>query len=82
MNNENHEAWREYAAAMTGPTISLADATRLVKCAGITISDEFLGAGIQEGKFPFGFAIRGKEWRYWISLPKLVAWLRDWSGDA
>lgn len=76
------ENFYDVVEELEGPTISLADATRLVKCAGITISDDFLAAGIQDGKFPFGFAIRGKEWRYWISLPKLVAWLRDWSGEA
>jgi hypothetical protein len=76
------ETFYDVAEEIEGPTISVKDAGRLIKAAGIVISDDFLTAGIREGKFPFGFAIMGKEWRYWISLPKLVAWLRDWSGDA
>ena len=75
------ETFYDVAEELEGPTISVKDAGRLIKAAGIVISDDFLMAGIQDGKFPFALAIRGKEWRYWISLPKLVAWLQDWSGE-
>lgn len=75
------ENFYDVVEELEGPTISVKDAARLFKAAGFVISDDFLAAGIQDGKFPFALAIKGKEWRYWISLPKLVAWLQDWASE-
>ena len=75
------DVFTDLAAELTGPTITVEEALPLFNAAGLKISNDFLMAGLRAGKFSFGFAIEGKTARYWISLPKLVAWLREWSGE-
>ena len=60
--------------------IGVQDAAKLMRENGFIIGDDFLMEGIRQGKFPFAFAIQGKTWRYWISIPKLNAWLKEWCG--
>jgi hypothetical protein len=66
---------------MICPNLSVKECLEIMREYGFEIGDAFLEAGIQQGKFPFAFAIQGRTWRYFISRHKLYVFLADWCGE-
>lgn len=47
------------------------------------VHEQFLRIGLQQGRFPFGFAVKmQKHWSYFIYEDKLLAWMKGELIDA
>ncbi len=52
------------------PSLSIAEAARLMD-----IAPQLLRMGLQEDKLPFGFAVKGKRWAYYINKRRFYNYL-------
>ena len=43
----------------------------------LNIPEQFLRLCLQEGKFPFGVAVKRRRWSYYINRARLEAWLDE-----
>lgn len=50
--------------------ISVTEAARIMG-----VAPRFIYAGLQEGRFPFGQAVKFTRWSYWISKDKFFKYL-------
>lgn len=41
------------------------------------VTPRFIQAGLQQGKFPFGEAVKFDRWSYWISKEKFYKYLKE-----
>lgn len=60
--------------------ISVKETCDLFREYGWQIGPEFLSEGIRTRVFDFGIAIKGKEYRYYISRALTIAFLDKWAG--
>ena len=44
--------------------------------AALGISPQFLRLGLQQGRFPFGTAVKMKRWAYYINSERFYAYIR------
>lgn len=61
--------------------LTVKETVAIMRDYGFEIGDAFLEEGIKQGKFPFAIAIQGRTWRYYISRPLLIAFLKKWAGQ-
>ena len=61
-------------------TLTVEQAKNVLYRAGIDISREHIQQGLRDGPFPFGFAVRMTEYKYFIFRKKLADYIRDMTG--
>lgn len=69
--------WSEGSVIDVLEILTLNEACEILKSNGMKAYPEKIGAGLQQGVFPFGTAIKLKEWTYEIYKPLLDAWIRE-----
>lgn len=72
----------EYAATMrTSSTLTLHECCEALRANRVSISEEYLGQALEDGKLPFGFVVRGKQRVVIIFRHAFYAWLKDQLGE-
>jgi len=61
--------------------LSLNQTCEILKAHGMKAYPEKIGAGLQQGVYPFGVAIKMKEWTYDIYKPLLEKWIKERSNE-
>lgn len=62
--------------------LTIQQACKVLKEHGFSVSPAHLGAGLQQGVYPFGVAIKMSEWVYEIYSTLLMKWIAEREEDA
>lgn len=57
--------------------LSTRQACEMLNAAGVPIDPQKLGLGLQQRVFPFGIAIKSREWSYQIYDRQLREWIEE-----
>ena len=71
------KALKEREEMNTVKVLSTKEACTILRDAGIPIDPQKLGLGLQQRVFPFGIAIKAREWSYQIYERQLREWIAE-----